>query len=267
MNVFFRCSFPASRGFKNAKYDEKGQLAFLTENDLKMPLAVRNMLKATLKYTMVLATDENTKPIFGVFQPDENIDTMKYVNAVFSDDEHPEKVFAVYQYFCTHRLQAIQALMDSVQRKREVIGEDDVLEYFIDRRTLDSLFAEAEKAAKAVELRKDVAGNALLAFISTKEFDNYETNLKETCKLSFDRKRIFVREKIGVNDDTVADYLSAFKKTGVSVLSGELAAIAVLFVVAVWLAAKDSAWLAFPLLVIVGLYVASMLQAIQAKRR
>lgn len=207
MIAFLKCSFIASKGFHISLYDEFDKsLKFISEQDDNQ----NNLLPTTIKYTLsnqlgrclFLASDENGKLFFAVFGLIEG-NCEKYVNAVFYEPENPQRILALYYYFCNNQYSGTRELLKCVSRI-DVHNDNGLeLEYTVDGDMLNSIIQNSDMYYNSKEC-KSYSPNSVFAFITNYEYVDYQIAIEEKFKV----KNMFTCENYNMEFETVDGYQS-----------------------------------------------------------
>ena len=210
MVIFFKCSFRSSHGYKLSSYNVNRQdLIYLSEksNSLNgfIPKTIEYTLSNELGRCLVLATDENSSYFLGVLGLVEGNDD-KYVNAVFYDSDNPQRIIALYDYFCNNQFIATKKLLNAVLRSNNVDYSTSELEYTISNEKIRQILSEAELNVSTKVIRT-CSSNILLSFVTTDEYNDYQIALEE----KFNTSKMFRCEHYNTNSNNIVNYQLATK--------------------------------------------------------
>lgn len=207
MVIFFKCSFRSSHGFSMGKYDVDSMLLkHISEKDSNSSSLIPKTIEYTLSHQLgrclILATDENGHYFFGVYRLIEGNDD-KYVNAVFYAPEDPQRILNLYDYFCSNHKSSSLMLLRSVTRVDDTTYVASRLEYTIDNNTIRNLIYNSnyDSSSNAKEYKR-YPPNALLAFITTDEYADYQIALED----KFSTNKMFLCEHSDANLEKIANY-------------------------------------------------------------
>ncbi len=207
MIIYFKCSFKLSRGYKIGKYTvEKDSLEYVSEQSAyvsSVPEAVNNILSMQLSRSIMLLTDENGNIFLSVLRLIEG-DDEKYVNAVFYSPEDPERIIALYEYFCNNQTQASAFLLNSVGRIEAV----ENLEYTIRNNCISDLLSKSEIYYSNKRKPNQIAPNSLISFISVDDFSDSELLLED----KFSTKKTYCINNFDFSKNEIDNYKNSIKK-------------------------------------------------------
>ena len=120
MQIFYKCSFKSSNGYKLACYDYNlNELHYIAEDNEIYKEKISKTILSTFNYSlgrsMVLASDETGCYFFGTYGLIEG-NNDKYVNAVFADNDSVN-IFKLFHLFCIQYNQSNVNLQNTVRRK------------------------------------------------------------------------------------------------------------------------------------------------------
>lgn len=191
MNIFYKCSFKSSNGYKVAKCStDTYSLILLNESKHgtreEFPETIRSTLFYNLGRSMVLATDEKGDYFLGVYNLIEG-DYEKYVNVIFTDPDYM-KIARLFSFLCKLYKDGKIKLQKTIKR---ISPREDGLEYEVVREEIDKLIKVTENESVIIE--KCSKPRKLIAFVTEDSYMDYYEKLVENCKL--DVKDAVVKEQ------------------------------------------------------------------------
>lgn len=210
MNIFYKCSFKSSNGYKIVKYNvDTCSLTILDERKTrdieKYPKAIMATLNYNLGRSMIMATDEKGDYFLGLYNlVDDNFE--KYVNIIFTDSDYA-KIVKLFQFLCNHYKEGKDLLLDTIHRivPRKVTDE---LEYTVIREKIKQLINVTKNEdiliTKCSKIRK------LMVFVTEDNYSDYHEKLVNNCKLNI--KDVIIKEQVKSNDNNLKVKLEANKK-------------------------------------------------------
>lgn len=182
MDIFYRCSFKSSNGYKMAKYDTASHfLCFIDENDSGdkkgMSDTICDTLYNELGRSMILASDEHGKLFLGIYKLIEG-DYDKYVNVVFTDDDKG-KIFQVFCLFRSKYCMANECLLNTVKR---IPPDENGLEFSIDEKAMEYLLQEINIIEHNWNMR--LREKMLYVFVTEDNCAAHLERLEQSCKLN-----------------------------------------------------------------------------------
>lgn len=181
MNIFYKCSFKSSNGYKVAKCStDSYSLILLDENKKENGEEISKTIMTTLNYSlgrsMVLATDENGDYFLGVYNLVEG-DSEKCVNVIFSDPDYM-KILKIFIFLCKHYQEGKSKILQTITR---ISPREDGLEYMVVSEEVDRLIQAGGKESSITE--SYLKPRKLIAFITEDNYKDYCEKLTKNCKL------------------------------------------------------------------------------------
>lgn len=156
-----------------------------------------------LSRSIMLLTDENGNIFLSVLRLIEG-DDEKYVNAVFYSPEDPERIIALYEYFCNNQTRASALLLNSVGRIEAV----ENLEYTIRNYCISDLLSNSEIYYSNKRKLNQIAPNTLISFISVDDFSDSELLLED----KFSTKKTYCINNFDFSKNEIDNYKNSIKK-------------------------------------------------------